>query len=281
MHPLRSIAAAAVLAGTLAGAAEARAESSCATPYVKAQELRLDKKLRAAREELVACAQKSCPAFIQSECSSWLADVEAALPTVVFDVRDASGHPVEGARLLVDGELRQARIDGTSVAVDPGVRKFRVEGAGAPAETHVAVREGEKDRVISITLARAVAPAAAGDAVTAPPGAEASDAVGTAGVPWSAWALGGLGTVALGSFAFFAISGYSAQLDMEHGCAPYCSESRMTSLRARYLAADVSLGVAALAAAGAVWIALSSRDRVRAGIATSPSGAAAFLRTTF
>ena len=246
------VAARAFALSTLLVAGAAHAEQPCAGHYVKAQELRLDKKLRASREQLVACAQKSCPAFMQAECARWLTEVDAALPTVVVDVRDASGHAVVGGRLLVDGEVRQTRIDGASIAVDPGEHMLRVETAEGAASARLLVHEGAKDRPVVVTL-----PAAPSAIARAAAPAEREP---RALVPWPAYALGGVAAVALGTFAYFAISGYAMQLDMKHGCSPYCPESRMTSLRQKYLAADISLGVAAVAAGAALWIALSRRS---------------------
>src|SRR5262249_19240925 len=152
---------------------------------------------------------------------------------IVADARDASGRPVQGARLSVDGELRQARVDGTSITVDPGERTFRVEAGTLVAAKRLALRGGGEDRVI---VARSPGPA---------PAASERPSERT-GIPTSAFVLWGVGAVALASFGFFAASGFVMQTDMRHNCSPYCPESRMTALRQKYLAADISLGIAAL-----------------------------------
>jgi hypothetical protein len=58
----------------------------------------------------------------------------------------------------------------------------------------------------------------------------------------AAYVLGGVGVVALGSFAAFALSGKSAESAMD-GCKPACTQAQADKMRLRYLLADVSLGV--------------------------------------
>src|SRR5262245_9137461 len=59
----------------------------CSDAYVRGQEARIEEKLRVARDQLLTCAQRTCPSFMQAECAKWLTEVEAALPTIVIDAK--------------------------------------------------------------------------------------------------------------------------------------------------------------------------------------------------
>ncbi|WP_438011704.1 hypothetical protein WME89_25535 [Sorangium sp. So ce321] len=135
---------------------DARAQPSkraCAAAYERAQGLRRDGKLIAAREALIACSQPTCPAAAVADCGPWLAEVEKSLPSVVIAARDAGGRERLDVRVLVDGRLLAATLDGKALPVDPGPHTFRYEPAGGPAvEERVLIREGEKNRAITVIL---------------------------------------------------------------------------------------------------------------------------------
>ncbi|WP_437760705.1 hypothetical protein [Sorangium sp. So ce1389] len=135
---------------------DARAQPSkraCAAAYERAQGLRRDGKLIAAREALIACSQPTCPAAAVADCGPWLAEVEKSLPSVVIAAREAGGRERLDVRVLVDGRLLAATLDGKALPVDPGPHTFRYEPAGGPAvEERVLIREGEKNRAITVIL---------------------------------------------------------------------------------------------------------------------------------
>ncbi|WP_437312016.1 hypothetical protein [Sorangium sp. So ce388] len=162
---------------------DARAQPSkraCAAAYERAQGLRRDGKLIAAREALIACSQPTCPAAAVADCGPWLAEVEKSLPSVVIAAREAGGRERLDVRVLVDGRLLAAALDGKALPVDPGPHTFRYEPAGGPAvEERVLIREGEKNRAITVVLGAPPAgappsprpPAAAGASPPAVPSA--------------------------------------------------------------------------------------------------------------
>jgi hypothetical protein len=67
-----------------AAAADPPPKAACAHAAEDGQRLRTEGKLREARESFTACAAERCPALVRSDCSGWLAEVEAAVPTVVI-----------------------------------------------------------------------------------------------------------------------------------------------------------------------------------------------------
>ena len=239
----------AVLAGLAAALAatmcpiEALADvkQQCANAYVQTQTARKASKLRSAREQGLVCAQNACPDVVKKECAVWLTEIEASLPTVVFEVRDTSGSETSAVRVFFDDEVLKEQLDGKAVAVDPGEHRIRYELEGQPSiEERMVIREGEKNRKLSVSFIKAVP-------VTPPPGSETPEAGGEGGVPAITYVLGGVGVVGLGLFATFGILGTNEKSELEDTCAPNCSEADVDDVRAKLIAADVSLGVGIVA----------------------------------
>jgi hypothetical protein len=243
----RSIAAAITIALAACGfAPHARADelAGCNTALVRGQELARDGKLLEARAAYPACLRAVCPESLRAVCANFVAELAPRIPSLRVDVRGPQGS-VEGARLFVDGAL--APDAASVVEVDPGEHVVRVEAPRcAPSEQHVTIGAGERPRAIPVTLALASAP---GD-----PGLEPAPAPSR--LPASVYVLGGVGAVALGSFAYFALRGKHTENDLRATCPTGLCDS--TPMRQQYLAADISLGVALVAAGVAVWVALTS-----------------------
>ena len=68
------------------------------------------------------------------------------------------------------------------------------------------------------------------------------------------YGLAGLGAAALGSFAFFAITGKSDENDLHDSCSPNCPEDDVDAVRTKYLVADISLGVGIASLGAATWL---------------------------
>jgi hypothetical protein len=71
----------------------ARADSAeaCMLAAEKAQNLRNAGKLSDAKGELSLCVRERCPALVRRDCTQWMGEVLAMLPTVVPGARDAKG----------------------------------------------------------------------------------------------------------------------------------------------------------------------------------------------
>src|SRR5262249_11708976 len=107
----------------------------------------------------------------------------------------------------------------------------------------------EKGRTIAVEFA---APESAGAEQAAPPPAEKSTS------PISAYVLGGVGVLSLGSFAYFGISGSSDASNLRNTCAPNCADSAVSDVRRKLLIADVSLGVGVVSLAVAGYLLLTA-----------------------
>src|SRR5690606_25839107 len=120
-------------------------------------------------------------------------------------------------RISVDGQLLTRQLDGRSIPLDPGSRRFSFEADGfVPVTQTFLLREGERSRTIAVELTRRDKPA------TTPKPAASSP-----GIPWTVWALGGLGVAALGAGGYFFFDGKSDVSEMRDSCAPDCDPSRV------------------------------------------------------
>jgi hypothetical protein len=159
--------------------APARAADPTLTDCIGANEsslqLRGDHKLRQARAQSLTCAMDSCPVEMREECKRRVAQLNIAVPTMIFVVKDATGSELSAVKVSMDGTLLADRLEGTAMSLDPGEHKFTFEAPGQPPfEKTILVHEAEKERREVIVIGGAPqapdktkAPADAGNAQTA------------------------------------------------------------------------------------------------------------------
>ena len=159
----------AVLAGSLLltpSHAHADDIDRCVSAAETSLTLRKQQLLLEARDKLVECAAPKCPTEVRAECERRLADLGAALPSIVLAARDEKGVDLTDVRVTLDGKPLTERLDGTTIALNPGAHTLRLEAAGRTPVTHaLVVREGEKRRAVGVVLEslRTTTPAAEGD----------------------------------------------------------------------------------------------------------------------
>jgi len=246
-------------------------KKECAAAAEKAQRKRNEGKLREARDDLVTCSRAACPAVIRRDCEPWLSDLEGRLPTVVIRAKDGSGRDVVDVRVTIDGAVASESLDGKAIPIDPGVHVFKYERKGsATIEDKIVVREGEKSRGLDVTFDPEPAARAPRDGRIAPPAPSGGSIVPGAIV-------GGIGVLALGSFAYFYASAKGDIDALKADCAPRCASSRVDPIDKKILIADVSLGAGAVALGVAAYLVFSrpAPRRVEIGVAPSPGGAVA------
>src|SRR5438046_1116337 len=143
-------AAAAVVAPTWARAAEPTADE-CLAASEKWIALRGQHRLLEARSALLVCASTSCPGEVRDECAQRIGEINASIPTVVFEAKDAGGNDLSAVRVTMDGRPLLDRLEGASTAIDPGEHTFVFETAGQPsAQKKIMIVEGARDRHESI-----------------------------------------------------------------------------------------------------------------------------------
>lgn len=282
MKAARSLACAATVAAIVAAPGRAGAKTptdekiACIQSFERGQRARQDGRLTEARDDLLVCARPACPALVRKDCSAVLDAVDAALPTIVVIVRDASGAEITDAVVTVDGAPLSAARNGRAVAMDPGQHGFHVTArGGAPLDERVIVHEAEKDR----TLVFVLDPAPAGAPVAAPPPPSADEtarananvspppparrepmAGGHTTVPWIVAGVGAL--VAIGGFVWWRVG----QNDVADGqaicpggvCKTDADKARSDDLQQSgqsrtYVGAGFAAGGLAVAVAGVVW----------------------------
>jgi hypothetical protein len=134
---------------------EARADETetCIRGAEQGYQLKRENKLVAAKQLLQNCAGATCPSALAPSCVEWLAEVEAALPSVVIDARDTTGANVQNLAVFVDGKPIASQLDGTAIAIDPGPHQFRFELGGVAQTQNVLILAGEKNRKIAVAFA--------------------------------------------------------------------------------------------------------------------------------
>jgi hypothetical protein len=141
-----------ILASRAAGAADPNL-AECLTANEDAIALRLDHKLLASRDESLVCSRPSCPAEVREACQARLGQLNAAIPTVVFEAKDATGNDLGNVAVTMDGHPFAARLDGTAVPLDPGDHTFEFVSPGRPPRTKsLVVYQGETNRRERIEL---------------------------------------------------------------------------------------------------------------------------------
>jgi hypothetical protein len=257
----------------------------CVAANEKAGPLQQSGKLREARSNLLRCSAGSCPSVVRDDCIKSATQVDAAVPTIVFEAKDAAGNDLIAVRVTMDGEELADKLTGTALDVDPGEHVFVFEAGGQRIERHLVIHQAEKNRRESVVLDAQTAPAgAASSAVAEAPPAAAS---GLGSQKTIALGAGGLGVVgiALGSvLGLLANSKWEqAKTDCGSGCAQGSpAQDEASSAHSMATLANVSfvVGAVALAAGAVLWV-LAPRAKpataLRAGpfVASSAAGLSA------
>ncbi len=257
-------------------------KEQCVDANGRAQELRRDGKLSAAREQLRTCGSPSCPAIVRDDCAKRLDELEKAQPTIIFEAKDGNGNDLGAVKVTVDGALFAERLAGTPLSVDPGEHTFAFETAGQPTvQKKLVVRESEKDRRERITLGArdtATQHAAAQFGAEGPgsqPSAVTSSGIGTQKI--FAIVAGGVGVVGLGIGSAFGLIAMSKKIDAESACPDSLCTNQDGSNRWRDAASAGNLatvgfivGSVGIAAAAVLWITVPSSSGSRTQVGCGP-----------
>ncbi len=281
MRPTQRLLAAASLASMLAAStmpAAAQDAEACVSLHTSGQDLKEKGKWVEARGNFVKCALDSCPNMVREECGKLLSSLDASIPSVVFQARDAKGQPTSSIEVRLKGEVFLKELKPTAVPLDPGQHRFTFRASdGSEVEKTVTAVEGQKNQLVGIDFK----PKGKPKPVPVAPGGETADESGS-GIPMGAYVLGGVAVLGLGSFGYFSLTGKSKQSDLEDSCAPRCSDEDYDDMQRNFIIADVSLGAALIAGGVATWLVLdSSKEKKQVGIVPLPSGAAASFQGRF
>ena len=143
--------------------------TQCIAANDKGLDLRKQGKLVDARKALAACAVATCGADIKDTCEKRIAEINGALPTIIFSPKDGAGNDLAGVKASMDGAVLTESLDGRPFTVDPGKHTFKFEVTGqAPVEKDFVLSENEKDRREQIVIGPAPAANPTATAPTTP-----------------------------------------------------------------------------------------------------------------
>jgi hypothetical protein len=201
-------------------------------------------KLRAERAELLICAAASCPADVRKECLRRVDEVNAAIPTVIFEAKDVAGNDLSAVTLTMDGQLLAERLEGTALSIDPGEHDFVFQTTGQERiERRFVIREGQKERRESIVFGAAQPQPWTPTPLTAAPQdmAPARESSGLGTQRTLALVAGGVGVVGVGLGSIFGAMALSKKSDAEATCpGTACTESGVSKWTDARSAGNVS-----------------------------------------
>jgi hypothetical protein len=145
--------------------------------------------------------------------------------------------------------------------MDLGKHAVKFEYQGQTKEEDVIIGAGQKNRNVTVTFGGAAATAGP----TGPTGPTPAEGGGGSLVP--AIIVGGVGVLALGSFAIFGLGGKSDVSDLEKNCKPHCAQSDVDSAKTKLLIADISLGVGIVALGVATYLVIT-RPKIEPDVKT-------------
>jgi hypothetical protein len=231
--------------------ARADETDACIQASDEGQVLRDKGKLIDARARFFACSREACPRIVRADCTAWLADADARIPTVVLGAQDGLGHDLADVQVTMDGAPFTEQLDGRAIPVDPGrhVFVFRRAGPSGPLSVSMTsiLREGELRRPLTARFE--------GPVRVPPPSGEPRRPLAPGAVAAAA-VLGGVAVTGGAVFAYLAATAKSQADHLRATCAPGCNPADVDAIRTRLIVANVSLGVGIASVAAGVSVIL-------------------------
>jgi hypothetical protein len=232
-------------------------DEACVAAVEDGLGLRKQEHLEEALGRLAVCMDAACPAEVRNVCAKRVAEVTAAIPTVVLVAKDGAGNDLVEVRVTVDGVLLTEKLDGRAWKLEPGPHDFTFEAPHVPALTkRLVIGEGEKERNETVVLgpppaAAFAVPASAPDTVPRP---------SWDGRRTTAIVSGAAGLVALSVGVVFGFATFAKSREQNSaGCSQTCSTTAHDEATTLHEAAvtdglvsDIGFGVGAAGIVGAV-----------------------------
>jgi hypothetical protein len=225
---MRALASVVILGALLSAAPPAKAGDPAVGDCLLAAEaslkLRAEHKLRLTRTQLLVCSAASCPAEVRQECMRRIDEVNAASPTIVFEVKNGAGKELSAVKVTADGQVIADHLDGSALPIDPGAHEFTFESAGVPPLTEtIILHEGEKDRRETVVLGGSAGtpqPVSTQDdtTTTTDSGGESKSGGGGQTLRTLGIVAGAAGVVGLGVGTVFGLLASSSWKDAQHDC---------------------------------------------------------------
>jgi hypothetical protein len=224
---------------------ESGAVAECVAAHERAGILRLEQRWEDARAAMNACAAQTCPLALRTDCTRWLEELSALLPTllVVIERDDDGKHPV---RLSIDGRELDLSESLRPIEVLPGTHRLEFTlPSYAPLFYDVSVREGEKNKVVRVRFERER------EQPAPPPAREPAPAPTTPSrpVPTITYLFAGSAILAAGASGSLLAAALSRKDTANERCAPGCYDGQRDEVDRLLLGADLT-GAASLVFAG-------------------------------
>jgi hypothetical protein len=220
-------------------------KAACVASHASAQRSMKGGRGRESREQLLVCADASCPSLVRDDCEEWLSTLELPQQPVTIEGRDA----IPSDRVTCDRVERDSR--GTA-----DVTERRPEAP--PGNGSLAAAEASKAPVPSAPPVEAQGgrdePSTGHDLVRVPTAQPRHSG------PIAAWVTGAL---ALTSFATAAVLGMRGVLNaqsLRDTCAPNCEGSRVSAVRQDLLIADLGALTGVAFSAVTAWMVWTHRE---------------------
>ena len=102
------------------------------------------------------CSDQICPGIVKEDCSRWLGEIRAEVPSLLFRAQEVRGRQVIGVRVYANGTLLTSELDGKTVELDPGDYDIRYEArSGVTKSERITLKLGER-RELSVRSADAL-----------------------------------------------------------------------------------------------------------------------------
>lgn len=260
--------------------------SLCEEAHAAGQIARRQKRLLESRKQFQTCSLLHCHDEIRRDCIKWYEEVERSIPTVVFVVL-AGDTELFDFSVLWQREILATGLDSTAIELDPGIYELHIEAPQqVPTTQQVRVREGEKNRIIRISLPGPVA------ARSKEPQVRNSEVIMATHLSGESRKEGNLirdyftaglavaSVLSVGAamgFFWSAFSKVETANNPESGCRPACPEETMRPIRQHLLAADIFLATSVVTGGGALSLWLTRPSEPDSGENSSSPRSAARL----
>jgi hypothetical protein len=183
--------------------------------------------------EALKCAASTCPGEISTVCAQRVTEIVAAIPSVVFQVKDAAGNDLTDVNLEIDGKP-SSKLGVSALSLNPGSHTFRfTTNSKGGAEKTLVLRDAEKNRQERIVLTAASTVQTGGP--SAPPVDSGATETGSAlpsseaSIPRNGQRTAGIviGVVGLGALVAGSVFGgltFSKWASAKNDCATACGQ---------------------------------------------------------
>jgi hypothetical protein len=236
--------------------------AECVANAEQGQKLQGQGRLLEAKEKFLACGRDACPKVIRTDCTTFEGQVEAALPSVVFAVKDEQGNDLTQVSVIIDGVPTLDQLSGTATPINPGSHTFFFRREGfSPIKATALIREGEKNRVVNARWGGpVVAAGGTGSSGTSSAGSgKTTNETAHGSTSPVGWVLLGVGAVLAGVGTYGLVAGVSDTSSLKNGCSQTlggCTTGQIDSAQTKLWVGDIAAPLGGVAIAAGLFLLL-------------------------